>query len=237
MNRRGRREKLNDGIKIQISQIQNGRAKKLKAPAVREELRKIIEEQMRKRIKDGSLNWRENQIHGEVEGCLPGVSSIQKYMKELNPRLDKILPIDTPWHLGTFRAYPMPHEAIPLCLKVGEWVENSTFPQLFPPLTIRQAQWVARLYTVIKKDTRFLYIAAEHYAIYEKTCEFSNTLSSLDTSSLDRALHKGEVRFEEAFDKLMHKIFHTPTWQKLIESEIEFAKKSVENLINKDGEK
>ena len=83
MNKRGRPEKLNEGIKNQIFMLQNGREKKLKAPAIRDELRKIIETQMRKEIEDGNLNLADSQIYSEVEERLPGSSAIQKYVKKL----------------------------------------------------------------------------------------------------------------------------------------------------------
>ncbi|MFC2027070.1 hypothetical protein ACFLU3_00125 [Chloroflexota bacterium] len=83
---------------------------------------------------------------------------------------------DKPWSLGALQNYPLPPEALPSVLKVWKYCladagpvpvdENAEGVPDF--LTIREAKWVARLYTLIPNDTEDLLMWANHYAIEER---------------------------------------------------------------------
>lgn len=251
MNGRGRPEKLTDDLKRWITKRQGGhKKKKLKAPIIHNDMRCYIEAQVRDDVKKRGLDWSEDLILSEVEERLPGVSAIQKYLQELNPRLDKPLPKDYPWHLGTLDDYPLPVEAIPHILKVQTWLEqhDGGFPlstsfdwgvevtateqgeKIFHVhetvarglLTIRQAQWISRLY-VASRDLSFkqaakfknqtqektenfvifnLWYQSQVYADYERVCEIAKVVGC-DTIKLDKGLRDGDFE-DAAFDNQLN---------------------------------
>ena len=153
MNNRGRPEKLTDELKRWIANHQRDRKRKLKAPEIRQDLRAFIEKKVRKEVAERGLNWAQDWILEEVERILPGSSRIQKYLRELNPRLEKESELNTPWHMGCMIEHQLPPEAIPYILLAQDYARKypdpvfNTLPQ--DPVTIRQAQWIARLYAIV----------------------------------------------------------------------------------------
>jgi hypothetical protein len=77
----------------------------------------------------------------------PGVDAIQKLIKEARDRKIKTGPDikDRPWSLVSLNKYPVPSEALPFILKV--WARSIGEND---PLTINQALWVSRIYTLFK---------------------------------------------------------------------------------------
>lgn len=77
----------------------------------------------------------------------PGVDAIQKLIKEARDKKIRIGPDikDRPWSLVSLSRYPVPPEALPFILKV--WARSI---EISNPLTINQALWVSRIYTLYK---------------------------------------------------------------------------------------
>ena len=199
MNGKGRPEKLTDELKQWITTHQVGQKKKPKAPAIQENLRLVIENQIREEGAQSGVSWPEKQIPFEIENRLPGISSIQKYLSELKER-DKPSPLDKPWYLGLMAErdeqghikhpkYSISAGALQYVLLLKLWVSNNNKP----PLTIRQALWASRLYAGIKKhpvkvkekELESLWCFAGGYAWYEGICQASGT--KFDTTVLDEA--------------------------------------------------
>jgi len=248
MNGRGRPEKLTDDLKRWITQQQSGHKKKLKAPAIRNGMRLYVEEQVRKDAKDRELDWSEDLILAEVEECLPGVSAIQKYLQDLNSRLDKPLPEDSPWHLH--QTLDMPAEAIAHVLEVQKVIPKWMVlpPSLSKPnpesyviyegvkltaiprcITAREAKWVARLYAIKSlKNTHTLAKAVIVYSLLERLSELSDT--SLDTSEADEIITSNK-NIENALDCYFSQL-SPETWHELVK---DWA--SIQENITKRSEK
>jgi hypothetical protein len=77
----------------------------------------------------------------------PGVDAIQKIIKEARDRKIRIGPDtkDRPWSLVSISRYPISPEALPFILRV--WARSI---EINNPLTINQALWVSRIYTLFK---------------------------------------------------------------------------------------
>lgn len=91
-------------------------------------------------------------------------------------------PLDNIWHMGTLNDYPLLMEAIPSVLKVQQlkvWLGE--------PFTVRQAQWVTKLFPIFKK-TDLLEGVSWVYSQLERDCELSRT--KFDTSLYDNYLLK-----------------------------------------------
>jgi len=199
VNSKGRPEKLTDDLKRRISNYRKGQKKKLKTPVIRENLRLVIEKQIREEGVQSGVNWPEKQIPFEIENRLPGISSIQKYLQELNLRLDTPSPLDAPWHLGTLDDYPLSAEAIHHILKVQKWMAKKGARS---QVTLRLAKWISRFSKAIGKDTAWLWKVSFTYTLFEILCEISDT--DPDTSQLDAALMAGGNQFHKvAIDLVM----------------------------------
>lgn len=77
----------------------------------------------------------------------PGVDAIQKLIKDARDKKIRIGPDpkERPWSLISLTKYPVPPEAIPFILKV--WARSM---EKNDPLTISQALWISRIYTLFK---------------------------------------------------------------------------------------
>lgn len=200
MNVKGRPEKLTDKLKQWIATNQKSRKKRLKAPAIQEEIKRLLEMQVRKEAFDRGIDWTEKVILGEVEERLPGVSSIQKYLQQLDKR-DTPSSLDKPWHLGLISdrdfmsnpEYRVTPEALPYISFLQLWVSKNNEQ----PLTIRHVLWASRLYAVVcskvipkgkklNKELQNLWAYSGGYAWYERICEISDT--KFDTTILDEGL-------------------------------------------------
>ena len=95
-----------------------------------------------------------------IDRIMPGVRERVRLSK-LNPD-----PRDTPWTITNMAKYPIPPEALPSVLRVWVWAkDNKNYS-----LTIREAQWVARLYAAIE-DTEALFAHSHGESYEEKNCE------------------------------------------------------------------
>ncbi len=151
-------------------------------------------------------DWNAAQVHrqlivilGEVKA--PGISAIQKYMPALKKKWQDIQEtgLDNSWHLGTLREHPLSAEAVHLCLKINKLLAKEN--KIIKPVTIREAEWIAQLYSYIEHNkTQWrkswelsLWSAASVYAAYQILCDISNT--DMDTRELDGALLQGRRQF------------------------------------------
>ncbi len=126
--------------------------------------------------------------------------------------------LESPWHMGTLGDYPLPPEALPYIVGVQEWREKTLddFGRPRKPLTIRESQWVARLYPFLEKylmsldkkkiktlgqagyiAARYLSTWAETYAEYQIICRLSGT--PFDTTQIDRDLRDGKIPLVSKF--------------------------------------
>ena len=188
----GRPEKLTDELKKWIVTNQRGRKKKLKATAIRNDMRTFLETELRKQNKERELPWSETLLRSEIDNQMPGLSAIQKYLKPVNERLGKPNPLDNPWQLGLMAKpeYTIPPEAGSNIADIQEYIEKTPLDGLEmerTPLSIREALWVARLYT-FKRNIKFLYQWVKTYAEFERLCQLSET--PLDTSILDKGIRQ-----------------------------------------------
>lgn len=120
-----------------------------------------------------------NRYKGMKRVRIPKVGTIEKELGKLPKKLETI---DHPWDVSSLTEFPIPAEALPAVL--GLWVakrENTG-----RDLTIREAQWVARLYSVVK-DMRRLAVFSCLYAENERLSEASDAPLARD-KSLDLAL-------------------------------------------------
>jgi len=100
----------------------------------------------------------------------PGVSSVSKLLKEYDERYEGQSPelkeLDKPWSTISMSKYPIPPEALPAVLQLWVWTREN----LDIEFTIREAQWVARLYAVTK-NIPILSFISRAYAATEMICE------------------------------------------------------------------
>ena len=188
---RGRPKKLTNDIEKDIARLKLG-LRKWTADEIRGELKTCIF----KRIKGKHPELPDKDISREVDEQLPGLSTIQKYIKKtIEPNLKNRPPeekrLDEPWHLGTLVYYEMPTEAVPLAVFIQETRKNKK--QL--PLTVRQARWVGRLYGFVSKVERakaaeMLDLWAGFYAREEQCSQLIDTPiepSDFDSTVLGQA--------------------------------------------------
>lgn len=200
MNDRGRPEKLTDNLKLFIIKLQRDRKKKLKAPAVQSEIRNYLEKEIKAQAREQELKLSSEAIKETIEERLPGLSSIQKYLSDNKDR-DKPSELDNTWHLGTISndKHPIPAEALPYIFLVQIFLDEE--PDFFKnpppqePLTIRQAIWISRLYSMIRAEqfkkikyqksiAAFLFGWAKAYSQREIECQLAGI--DFDTTSLDK---------------------------------------------------
>ena len=95
--------------------------------------------------------------------------------REVERRKTEPNPHDKPWTIQSIAKYPIPPESLPSVLETWFFVQD--FKSALKsdahgpsPLSIRQAQWVARLYCVIK-DTKALLTYSMIMADFERQAE------------------------------------------------------------------
>jgi len=94
------------------------------------------------------IRWEAHNIyrreHPNIREDWPGLSAVQKILQKI--RLEQLPnPKDEPWSLYTLADYDIPADALQPVLNAYAL----TLAFNLKPLTIREAQWVARLYKVI----------------------------------------------------------------------------------------
>jgi len=157
----------------------------------------------------------------------PSLSSIQKELARI--RRPEPSPEDKPWTLDTLRDKPLPPEALSKVFQI--WLYNQESPST-PPLSIREARWIAQL-SSMTEDVERLRLVAEMCAEWELIGELTNTaqLSPSATmlhiySHLTRMPDKEEKEHHEAILKEKHPSVSGPRREKTM--------KELESLYGKD---
>ena len=107
-----------------------------------------------------------------IDRIMPGVRERVRLAKlNLDPR-------DRPWTIQSVIRYPIPSEALPAVLQVWFFAQDNGHT-----VTIRHAQWAARLYAAIK-DIEALYGYSRIMAFQEKLAELAG-IEDFRASQLD----------------------------------------------------
>lgn len=139
----------------------------------------------------------------------PSLSSIQKELANIRRKMNEPSPEDKPWTLDTLRDRdnPISPEALPKVFQI--WLFNQE-RSYYPPLTVREATWIAQL-SGMTGDIELLRLMAEMCAEWELIGELTNSpqLSSPATmlyiySHLSRMPDKEENEHYEAILKEKH---------------------------------
>ncbi len=139
---------------------------------------KEIQSEVAKRVQD---KWP-----GKHKQDWPGLRAVQARLVTIQDEYNSkdFQDLEGPWHLGTLKDNPIPIEAIPNILQVQELRNLLTRGH---SVTVRQALWISRLYSVIR-DIDLLGRISWEYALQEKTCELANT--KFNSSEYDKLLLK-----------------------------------------------
>jgi len=127
--KRYRGPKITDEVKLLIAHLHKEHPK-----YTNEEIRNLVEANLRKANPDLPEGWPSKFV---IDRIMPGIRERTR-LSELNPD-----PRDRPWTTSSMIKYPIPPEALPSVLQAWFRLRKKGFEFL----TIRQAQWVARLYT------------------------------------------------------------------------------------------
>ncbi|MGA2670444.1 MAG: hypothetical protein ABSF21_03375 [Dehalococcoidia bacterium] len=101
----------------------------------------------------------------------PSLSSIQKELARIRREMNEPSPEEMPWTLDTLRDNPLSPEVLPKVFQI--WLTNQENP-FSPPLSIREARWIAQL-SSMTEDVERLRAVAEVCAEYELIGELTNT--------------------------------------------------------------
>jgi hypothetical protein len=139
-------------------------------------------------------DWRTRKIREEVirrwhqasrnydDPNWPGLSAVQKILAEYRKRDAEKIPeseeLDKPWSTMSLVKYPIPPEALPSVLQVWVWAREN----MDSKFTIRQAQWAARLYAVIKDIPLLALLSNEH-------CKFELILKLVGKSVIEEPVN------------------------------------------------
>ena len=141
-----------------------------------------------KEIQDEVAREVQKRWPGQYSRNWPGLRAIQQripVLKAIDKEIEKE-GLDRWWNLGTLRDFPLPAEAIPHILRVQKWFGEELGN--FEGVTIREAQWIARLYAIekISRDTELLWRTSRLYSEAEISAALTDT--KFDSSSLDMRL-------------------------------------------------
>jgi hypothetical protein len=121
---------------------------------------------------------------------IPKVSTIQKMLSKLPKEVDEI---DGHWNVRSLYKFPIPAVALPTVLRAWAAMREA----MGRNLTIREAQWVARLHIATERVSfDYLVQTAMEYAEDERITPFPNPSMRVDIDSLDLSLFEaatGEI--------------------------------------------
>jgi len=163
-----------------------------------------------------------HQIYGklleEYKGMkrirIPKVSTIQKMLGKLPKEIDDI---DRHWSVLSLARFPIPPDALGTVLRawvaVRETMERN--------LTIREAQWIARLYVATERVSfDYLVNIAIMYAEDERLTPFPNPSMRADIDSLDLSLFEAvtaqKVDSKRATKILGHREFDPALFDRML---------------------
>ena len=180
-----------------------------KGPIVTPELAAIIARTHRQHP-----DWKAPKVRYEVEKAwrkkhpgspvgFPSLSSVQRMLATIrkNEKLGSLE--DRPWTLDTLGKDSLPPEALPKVFRI--WLQMQASSNS-PPLTIREAKWIAQ-FSRMTEDLRFVGHAASVCAVLVLIGELSDTphLSWASTTFLIYSL--ATVMPQETFDELSPLIY------------------------------
>jgi hypothetical protein len=188
-----------------------------KGPRITDEVKRFIAE-----INDEHPEWVAKEVKNEVQSRLkylghqakpdwPGISTVQIELKKIREeRENGPLPIDGPWSIGSLAKYDIPSEA------VSKVLEIQAIRATHEPLTIREAKWIGRLYSVTDEIME-LAVWAAMYANEEKICDLANI--EKDTSDLDSAVHSRLVTATPYFNWLFRQTWIPDSYKRQVAEE------------------
>lgn len=164
-----------------------------KGPKISRTVRKLIEDQaLEDRITSRRvLAVRLKELIDHLGEPVPKEETLERLISKAR---NQISPLDTAWSLGTLIKYPIPPESLPAVflayaaeyiVMVGQYGR----PLIRPPLTIRQAHWVSRLFPLMKnfkRDIPQLIRLAKEYSLMERASESAG--GRFGTEDLDYSL-------------------------------------------------
>lgn len=161
-----------------------------KGPPISDEVRVVaarIHEEHPKWTNDEIRNWVLGIVHKKnpslpkdwpsksaIDRIMPGIRE-QVRQRKLNPDVR-----DEPWSIFTLREYPLPSEALPTILRLSAFNREISGHDL----TIREAQWGARLHALPHIPVEFLWFLVATYTISERLCELTGA-HMISTHALD----------------------------------------------------
>ena len=188
-----------------------------KGPRITDEVKRLIAE-----VNDKHPEFVAKEVKEEVQARLrrlrhqakpdwPGISTVQIELKKMrNEREKGPLPIDGPWSIGKLAEYAIPSEAVSQILKI-----QATKAE-YEPMTIREAKWIGRLYTLTDEIIE-LAVWAAIYADRDRTCDIADI--DKDTSDLDSIVQSGLVTGIEYFSWLFGKTWVPDSYKKHVAEE------------------
>jgi len=170
----------------------------------------IFKEKDIERKKKHSAIWYRDEIANALkltDKDNPSLRSYESIIQPIRKSLQSKNPLEEPWSLGMLSKYKddFPPEIIPVLIKVQKLQMQNDWegPRV---LTIRQAQWIARLYHLIREismrrhlDEEDLFMVWVITNVYAKREEMDEIIGKkyLDSSGLDK-----EIFFTENFWEL-----------------------------------
>lgn len=197
-------------------------------------------------------DWNSGQIHRELisklgESAPTHINTVQKWRNTAKPRMDAIQEsgLDGPFHVGLFRnsSYGFTPESLPYIFMVRQ-CEREFHNEV---LSIRQAQWVNRLYAYYAYDinkarekgkqkdfenlVKYLATISDQYAQEEILSDLLGV--DIDTKRLDLAWEYGELT-KYSLGKIISHI-NTGVLEKVRSRKIKWDA-YIDSLMNEDGE-
>ncbi|MFC1947956.1 hypothetical protein ACFLXY_08570 [Chloroflexota bacterium] len=163
----GRPEKLTDEMKDYLVRL------KIDNPHLSaQELTVLLKEYLIEQMSNVVPNMSRDDVEQLVIDEQLSESAIIKFNTEVNSRLETKSELDQPWSVSSLAKYPIPPEALPYVLEAWViWREASTEAVDMTP-TIREAQWIGRLYCVTKNTSiEYLMEMTNYYVGAEKIAE------------------------------------------------------------------
>jgi hypothetical protein len=137
------------------------------ADEVFKNMRQLPEHRLPIRVLAAEIQKQLGKQSGQV-AILPQVSTIEKKIQKYNKEPTKL---DGPWSISSLPEFPIAPEALPTVIEL--WLSKRD--HLNCDLTIREAQWVGRLYAVAKNmPLHLLSLIVDMYANSERMAELLN---------------------------------------------------------------
>jgi hypothetical protein len=137
----------------------------------------------------------------ELEALLGDASpSLDTLTRMISRIRNTVSPLDTPWHLGTLRDYPLPADAVAKILEIRAKTGQED-------MTIRKAQWVARL-MALPLAFEALVQQAAMYALQEKIADAIGI--PFDSSEYDQKALLAELKSPDGGKAIAQEIDKAP---------------------------